>query len=308
MQQKLNYNGLIMVDLHHASSMDDKNKGSDELLAFQTGNDLIISPEEVGPAIRRIKRLIKKEETYETLLNNSVRKILSAKFDAGLWRKPVVITDNLVAKLNSPEAKVLRKNLYESAVTVIKDDQQFIPISTLENRRFMYVSTSQEAPAEFYHYLTKYAHATQVTMSDGTNAQSFLDSLKEKHVIVIGVFPQTPLSVVAKLSMIAQRYGSAHDIIICDFGNENVLWSGISGATFITGYAATPEALRAVPQIIFGGMSASGLLPYTISEQAKEGTGVLTENLRRLTYSIPEDARMSTKTLSKIEAIVKEAI
>ena len=47
-----------------AQEIDEKNKGNDEVLAFQMGNDIIISAEDVGPAIRKIKRLIKKERKF----------------------------------------------------------------------------------------------------------------------------------------------------------------------------------------------------------------------------------------------------
>ena len=44
----------------------------------------MISSGEVGIAIRKIKRLIKKDESYEALLTASVRRILAAKYDAGV--------------------------------------------------------------------------------------------------------------------------------------------------------------------------------------------------------------------------------
>ena len=308
LKKKLHYPGLTWMNLHPKIDVDEKNKGDDELLAFQAGNDLLITRGEIGPAVRKIKRLLKKDEGYEASLTTSVRKILAAKYDAGLWRKPTVNTTNLIAKLNSPEAHVVTQKLYEAAVTVIQDPLNVIPISTLENRHFVYINTGAQQPGELFQYLSKYVHTSYIEWDEKTNVESFSDSLKENHIIIVGVFQHTPVTVIQKLTQLAQRAIPAHEIIICDFGNKDLLKFRMPKATLITAYTAVPETLRAIPQIIFGGLQASGGLPFTISDRAPEGTGVETESLKRLTYSIPEDAGMNSNTLGKIKDIVDEAI
>jgi CubicO group peptidase (beta-lactamase class C family)/beta-glucosidase-like glycosyl hydrolase len=309
LEKEVNYHGLTLIDLSSKKEAEEKSKGNDALLAFQTGNDLVISADEVGPAIRKIKRLIKKEQQYEALLTKSVRKILAAKFDAGLWRKNSVVTDNLVTKLNSPEAQIVNKKLYEAAVTILQDKHNVIPISTLENKRFVYVNTTSKAPGEFYQYLSKYVLTGNVTLGEKTKLDSLFDTFKgQQHTIIVAIFPETPVQVIEKLRMGIQRYVPTHEVILCDFGNEYLLEQSIPNVSLVTAYASTPEAVGAVPQVIFGGLPASGVLPYTFSTAAVEGSGLITQTLDRLTYSIPEDAGMSSKTLEKIKVIVDEAI
>lgn len=302
------YNGLSVVALHNKKETDEKNKGDDEVLAFQAENELIIARDDIGPAIRKIKRLIKKDEYYELVLSRSVRKVLTAKYDAGLWQKPFVVTDNLVAKLNSPNAKIASQKLYEAAVTVVQDKQGVLPISTLENKHFLYLNTTSKESGELYEYLSKYVHTGYAILGDDIKVNTFVDSLREGHTIVIGIFPETPASVLKKVLALVQRSVPTHEVILCDFGNDSFIESKLPDATIITGYLPVSESLRAVPQIIFGGLKADGLLPYTRSTQAIAGIGIQTKALQRLTYSIPEDAAMDSKTLKKIEAIVNEAI
>ncbi len=156
LKKKSNYQGLILVNIQHRNEVVEKGGGDDELIAFKAGNDVLISAEEFGPAIRKIKRLIRKEEKFDAQLTSSVRKILAAKFDAGLWRRAALNTDNLVSKLNSPEGQLVSQKLYEAAITVIQDKQNMLPISMLENRKFIYINTTTKPPGEFYHYLSKY--------------------------------------------------------------------------------------------------------------------------------------------------------
>jgi beta-N-acetylhexosaminidase len=302
------YNGLTVVDLRNKKETDEKNKGDDEVLAFQAENELIVATEEIGPAIRKIKRLIKKDEHYGMLLTTSVRKVLAAKYDAGLWQKPFVVTDNLVAKLNSPKAQIASQKLYEAAVTVVQDKQGVLPISTLENKHFLYLNTTPNQSGELFEYLSKYVYASYAVLDNNTKVEPFIDSLREGHTILIGIFPETPTSVLQKITALVQRSIPTHEVILCDFGNEAFWESTLPDATIVTGYLPISESLRAIPQVIFGGLKADGLLPYTRSTQAVAGTGIQTETLQRLTYSIPEDAAMDSKTLKKIEAIVDEAI
>jgi beta-N-acetylhexosaminidase len=302
-----NYQGLKWIDLHEQKSSTEKDLEDEELIAFKTGNDILISTDEIGPAIRKIKRLLRKEPSYEAVLATHVRKILAAKFDVGLWRKPLINTDNLAARLNSPEAELASKKLYEEAITVVRDNHHVIPISSLETKHFTYVSTTSKPSGEFYQYLNKYVHTTRLNLTTRTNVKAVADSLKDRHVIIVGIFPETTSSILQQLTSFVKEHSSRHEIILCDFGNSEFLKSMPEDITVLTAYSDTDIAQRAVPQAIYGGLKASGTLPYSFPK-APEGQGVETETIDRFTYSIPEDAEMNGTVLNRIEQIVNEAI
>jgi beta-N-acetylhexosaminidase len=306
--KKYNFQGLKWVDLHEQKVSTEKDVVDEELIAFKAGNDILISTAEIGPAIRKIKRLLRKEPAYEAVLATHVRKILASKFDAGLWKKPVINTDNLTAKLNSSEAELTSKKAYEEAITVIYDNRQVIPISTLETKHFLYVSTTSKPVGEFYHYLGKYVHTTRLNLTAKTNVKTVSDSLKDKHVIVVGIFPETTSLVLQRVKSFVKENSSRHEIILCDFGNSEFLKSMPEDVTVVTAYTDTDATQRAIPQALYGGIKASGTLPFSFASSAPEGRGIETEAIDRFTYSIPEDAEMSSSKLNRIEQIVNEAI
>lgn len=306
--RKYSYAGLKWIDLHEHAGSGEKDQGDEELIAFRAENDILISAEEIGPAIRKIKRALRKDESLERFLATNVRKILAAKYDAGLWRKPVINTDNLLSRLNSPDAELTRKRLYENAITVVQDKQQLLPISTLETKRFVYVSTTAAPLGEFFHYMGKYVYTTHLTLTERTNIKSVVDSLKDHYVIVVSIFPDTKESVLQQIVSLAQEASMKHEVIVCDFGNETFLKSIVPGLTVLTAYTDTDVTQRAVPQVLFGGLGATGKLPFALSISSTEGMGLETETINRFTYSIPEDAGMDSKTLDRIENVVNEAI
>ena len=104
LKEKLSFKGLTFIDLKQVKVITEKTRaGEAETFAFQAGNDILIGAEEIGQAIRKIKKLIKSDQQYEDQLSFTVKKILAAKYDAGLFRKEEINLDNLTRRLNSPK-------------------------------------------------------------------------------------------------------------------------------------------------------------------------------------------------------------
>lgn len=311
LKEKQNFKGLTFVDLQQVKIAADKEKEGDEsVFAFQAGNDVLIGPEDVGPAIRKIKKLVKSDSQYERQLDETVKKILSAKYKAGLYQAADVNTDNLIARLNDGESLVLRQKLYESAVTVVKDNKKVIPIKSLENKNFAYITSDAAEPNKiFYNYLTRYVNASYYTLDEKTDLVEMSDALTGHQVIIVGVFPQTTPAVLARIDRLLSMLAMGHEVVYCDFGNEMFLKTSKNYGTLITAYSNTEETLKAVPEVIFGALPASGKLPFSVpTAELKAGTGISTGTTGRLSYSLPEDVAMSSEVLSRIETIAREAI
>lgn len=311
LRKEMAYHGLIFIDIPALQSTSNKYRnGEAEMFAFQADNDMLLSPTDIGPAIRRIKKLIKNDDRYAAQLDSIVKKILVVKYNAGLNKKTLVDTDNLVNKLNSVSAQLLNRRLYANAITVVNNENNVIPIKTFENRRFAYLTSEASLlpNGEFYRFMLKYVNASHHTINQRTSTEELVNTLNSKDVIIVGIFPQTPDDEIKQILSITQKLRTNHTIIMCDFGHETFLKQADNIPTLITAYANTTETLQIVPQIIFGAMGAHGQLPFSISDKLKEGTSIETKSINRFSYSIPEDAGMDGATLTKIESIVNEAI
>ncbi len=310
LKESQNFNGLTFVDLKLVKIATDKNKEGDAAaFAFQAGNDILIGPEEIGPAIRKIRKIIKSEKQYEDQLDISVKKILANKFDAGLSTYQEPNLDNLLMRLNNPGGIVVRQKIYESAVTVIRNSHKLLPITSLENKSLAYISSDATEPNSlFYSYLSKYAHISYFTLNEKTDLVKLSESIAGKQVVIVGIFPGTQPNILSRVERMLNMLQPAIEVVYCDFGNETFMRTAAKYQTAITAYCNTPETLVAVPEIIFGGLGATGVLPFSASRELGEGTGFRTTAVNRLTYSVPEDARMNSATMKKIDAIAMEAI
>ena len=307
-KKNMNYQGLAFADLRNVPPIQEKNsEGLGSLYALQAGNDIILYPQDINNAIRKIRRQVRRDKELEEQLNNSVKKILAAKYDAGLWRKSTINTDNLLLKLNSPQAQLLNKKLQQAAITVLKNSDNVLPVSVLDNKQFIYItSDTTQKPDELYHYLSRYVHAERYALhQQGT--LTTLAASKQPLTCIIGIYPQTTPEKLAELKKVLELFRK-HPVILCDFGNEEFLRTAAQYPTVITAYTNTLEMLETMPQVIFGGLTADALLPMKISDQLQTGTGNIVPAIDRLVYSTPEDAGMDSRMLSKIDSIAKEAI
>lgn len=310
LHERMNFKGMIIAEVPDGKNFGGKLKsGEAEMYAFLGGDDMIVGSDEVGPAIRRIKKLIRKNEAYQKRLDQAVRTILAAKYDAGLWRTTPVETENLMLKMNTPGAERISKDLYEASVTVARDIKKVIPFGTLDNKRFAHLTGDETSDSrEFQHYLGKYVHVSSFFIGDKAELNPLAKSLDEHDVIFVSIFPSTRPVIIQRLKRLLPLLSPTHDIVLCDFGNQEFVSSADNFPTIITAYHNTPDMLRVLPQIIFGALKADGSLPFTASEHVVEGAGVRTPLLGRLSYTVPEDARMDSRVLERIDKIAEEAI
>lgn len=310
LKQKMNYTGLVMTDVRTIQQQTKKyREGDAEALAFQAGNDLLMFSQNPGAAVKKIRKLIRKNDIYEEQLNASLKKILSAKYDARLWQKQKLNGDNVLQKLNPPTAALLNQQLQQSAVTVVKNESQPLPLASLDNKKFAYltIDSTEQAPS-FYHSLNKYIEFQELTFQPQADQVDLLNELNDKSIIVIATFATTPAERITQVQQVLQPLKNSHHIIIADFGNTALWRKAQDFNTVITAYVSTPYTIQAMAEVIFGALPAQGRLPVAFSEEIPSGSGLPTPAIGRLLYSIPEGAGMDSRVLSKIDEIAREAI
>ena len=92
-----------------------------DLTAFLAGNDIIIISNNISEGIKAIKDSYNKGTLTDTRLSHSVKKILKAKYKAGLNRFSSVNTKNLIRDLNTVEDDYLIYEATGKSLTLLKN-------------------------------------------------------------------------------------------------------------------------------------------------------------------------------------------
>jgi len=302
----LGYKGVVMIDLQTLELSADKfESGEAGLFAFQAGADILISEEDPDPAFHKIKKLIHAEKQYAESLDTRVKKILALKYDAGLFNQTPIDLAFLESNLRTTQSKLLHSKTVKETVTVVRNIDNALPVVLLEDKKFTCLLTGQDTSLAdiFYRKVKKYVPASRWFIS-GDETEIDLSS---NDVIIVALFPTTTNKALQNILGALQERSPLQQVIIADFGCKAFQPYATLFPAVVTGYNDEKAVVEIIPQVIFGGLPASGILPLRYGD-VPSGTGLESRDLNRLSYSYPEDAGMDGQTLQKIGRIAQEAI
>ncbi|WP_437372011.1 glycoside hydrolase family 3 N-terminal domain-containing protein [Maribacter litoralis] len=316
LKEELGYKGLIFTDALNMKGVSTTGKdGSVELAAFMAGNDMLLMPENIVSAKEKLTKAYEKGRLTEERLAYSVKKILMAKYKAGLNKYKPVDLANLYNDLNSLEDDIVYEQAIENAITVVKNKLDLLSIKNLDNKKIAYVKMGNANNDAFVKGLKNYANVTVVEANDITTLKT---RLKDFNLIIIGhhMSNDSPWksykfskSELAWLQEIAKERTS--NLILCVFAKPYALsdiesFSSIDAV--VMAYQNSDIAQKKTAEILFGAVSASGKLPVTAHKEFSVNTGVEVKSLRRLGYSIPERVGMSSKGLKEIDKLMHNGL
>jgi CubicO group peptidase (beta-lactamase class C family) len=318
LRDEMHYEGLIFTD---AMNMKGVLKyypvGDAELRAFKAGVDVLLMSTDVAKAVSTIKNALTSGEITKAQLEEKVRRILQSKYRLGLKSAPYASPYNLWEDLNGESAKFLKKKLYEAAVTLAKNDNNFVPLRNLEAMNIAYLQIGGSSGNTFERTLQKYANVRPYYLKSSFTAADMsaaLASLKSYNTVIIGVFGLSKKisdnfginANTASLSRALTQQGK--NTVLSIFGSPYALKNFGTETAVLMGYEEDADAQQAVASAIFGGLVVDGKLPVTASPQFKEGQGFVIPEIIRFGLSLPEEQGMKSASLNKIDSIVNSYI
>jgi len=310
---ELGFDGLIFTDaLNMKGASNFRKPGDIDLEAFMAGNDILLFAENVPLAVEKICLAYQDSLITEKRLADSVKKILRYKFKAGLNIYKPIEGINLYNDLNPKSNETLQYELYENAVTVVKNDGNILPIKNL-NQKIAYVKLGDDSNSSFVTTLKKYTEVTEVS---DTSIDSLMTKLIDYETVIIGYHKsdkswwKSPELTVQELQIIDSIASKKKVIIDCfakPYSLSRILnFVEIPGV--IVSYQNGDIVQEVSAEIIFGAIDAKGLLPVSINNTFKAGDGITTQKLNRLGFSTPESVGMSSEKLKQIETFAQKAI
>ncbi len=313
LQKELGFDGLIFTDaLNMKGASDFKQPGDIDLEAFLAGNDILLFAENVPWALEKICVAYQDTIITEDRLAHSVKKILRYKYRAGLDRYIPVKTKDLVRDLNSPENRALQYTLYENAITVLKNNNNILPIKNLPGERIAYVKLGDDDSTPFLNILQNY---TEITEIKEKNIDTLMLKLEPFTTVIVGFHKadgawknhEFKYDELRKIDTIAKRKKIIVDIFAKPYSMLPL--SSIPNIDgLIMSYQNTDVSQVVSGGLIFGASEAKGTLPVSIVPYFGVGDGLPTQRLSRLGFTAPENVGMDSRKLTNIDVIAARAI
>src|SRR5690606_19236304 len=163
LKEKLQFKGLIFTDALEMKGVANYAQGKNvDLAAFLAGNDVLLISADVPKGVKAIKEAYEEGTITEERLAHSVKKILKAKYKVGLNHYHPVSTKHLSKDLNRASDQLLFEKVMENAITVAKNDDQLVPIRSIDKKKIAYVPMGDGKHHSFFDALKKYADVTLV--------------------------------------------------------------------------------------------------------------------------------------------------
>lgn len=312
LKEKLGFLGLVFTDGLNMKGVANYSTSEEvNLAAFQAGNDILLIPQEIPTTVAMMKNFLADGRLTEQRIEESVRKILLAKYKVGLHRYQPIDTLNLIQDLNAVEDEILHRELVRASITVIKNKKLILPIKDLgKSQKIAYVPLGDDSGKDFLTLLRKYSDVTKV---NGDQPDEIIEQLKGFDTVIIGYHkpdnhPWQSFKFKNNERVLLDEIARKKRTILSVFTSPYSLldlktFSHLEGV--LIGYQNSKIAQEISAQIIFGAIDAIGKLPVSIGEEFPAGTGIKTADLQRLQYSFPGAVEMSSDMSSKIDSIAK---
>lgn len=335
LRKEWDYQGLIVTDAMNMGGARTFGKpGEIEALALKAGNDVVEFPEDVELAILGIKKAVDSGVLSQEEIDVKCRRVLAAKYRAGLNHLSPVSTKNLLQDLNNPQAELAKRKMIEASLTLLENQNELIPLKRLDTLKVACLAVGRTTETPFQKMLSKYTQTDnfflpeQFTATDLENIKTKLEDYnlvitglhlyesKNRHSMQVGntqkVRPQRPYGLTDETENLLDYLANMKKSVVVFFSSPYAL-AEVSRFTppagLIMAYQNDSLVQELSAQLIFGGIGASGKLPVNIGNYYKLGDGLQIDHAVRLKYTIPEEAGMNSQRLKhRIDSIVSGAI
>ncbi|MCB2220565.1 MAG: serine hydrolase [Bacteroidetes bacterium] len=316
LKEEMGFKGLVITDaLDMKGVTQGYEPGEIERLAFMAGNDILLLPQDVGAAITAIKSAVDNGTISEKDITDRCRKVITYKWKVGLNALQPVSSDSISRTILNPMHDLLEREIFEEAITLLKNHNSLIPLRNLDTLKIAVVSAGAPEITGFQEMLGNYTHITPFNILGSSTPEQqelLISKLEPFNLVILGIhgtniYPTRNFGISDQTLKLASSIASSKKTILSLFASPYSLALIDSLEKFeaiLLGHQDLRVANEIAAQIIMGSIDANGKLPVTAAEAYPAGFGLHTNPINRLKYTIPEEVNIKREDLFLIDTIV----
>ena len=278
LRQNIGFNGLAVTDaLNMKGAVPSNSNNNIDLLALLAGNDVLLISQDIPQGIEKIKKAYDNLPIVKRRVEESVKKILKAKYKVGLTEKINIDTNNLQARLNTRKDTLLIEEAYSKSITLIKNDNQLLPLDS--QTTYAHIKLGDYQSDVFEAQLRDYVNIKTVKSS---TVEQALDAIKDIKKVIISYHrsnrsPFLSPDFSKKDMELIQAIAREHELILNLFVNPYPLIELGDLSTvdaLVLSYQNSPISQKISADLMNGQGTFMGSLPVSISDQFPVGTGI----------------------------------
>ncbi|WP_255547584.1 glycoside hydrolase family 3 N-terminal domain-containing protein [Mucilaginibacter sp. dw_454] len=285
LKDSLRFKGLVVSDAMEMKAVTKYYPdGEAELQAFLAGNDIIELSLNLDKAILKIKRAVRKGLISDAEFEAKVKKVLVAKYWAGLNNRKDVNATGVLADINREPARQLIQDLSDAAVTMVKSTPEGVRINPLTKTAI--ISIGVDKYTLFQQELARWSSNCHLFMVNKSTPvatlNKILEMLKDYNQVYVSINdtrarPASKLDYSNGVKEFIAAVSSQNNTVTSVFANAYTM-AGLPGieksAGLLVCYQMSDELQRSAVKVITGQLKPTGKLPVSVNVFFPNGAGV----------------------------------
>jgi beta-N-acetylhexosaminidase len=256
--------------------------GEADVMGVIAGNDILELSENSKRAVKMVRQAIKDQRISMDRIDYSVKKILTAKYWAGLNKKQKINETNVAEEVNRTESKVLLQQLADASMTLLKGRDNLSALTPNKRTVIINVGTNQATTFQ-QEIVSTYKNAISFNLDKTATANAIakvMAEIKPEDQVVIAIVDtrtrpgnNIPLTNELKNFISAMAKNNAAFAL---FANPYNLasFSGIEQAkVLLVAYQKEDFMQKAAASVFTHQLIPTGKLPITANQYFKYGVG-----------------------------------
>jgi beta-glucosidase-like glycosyl hydrolase/CubicO group peptidase (beta-lactamase class C family) len=275
LKNKMGFKGLVFTDaLNMKGVAKFYDPGIVDVKALLAGNDVLLFSENVPKAIEEINKAVSEGKISQAEIDARCKKILKAKYWCGLNVKPEIVTRHLYKELNTKEGEDINYKLAEASITLLKNDNNFLPLKKLDSLKIVEVSFGVEEENSLYTTIKNYAYAEHVGLTHDAKPEAInaaFEKINNADVVILQLNKATNKAdnnygIGNRTLRLMDSIAKLKPSVLVVMANPylfNKISSVSNFRSVILGYEYLPTLLKASANAILGFSKVNGKLPVT---------------------------------------------
>jgi beta-N-acetylhexosaminidase len=298
LRRDLGFEGLIVTDAMSMSGLTlyfTQEEAS--VRAIEAGADLLLKPADPDAAFRGVREAVLKGRLREPRINESVRRVLAAKYDLGLLKQKITPLEAIDMNVAGNEAVELAREIAEHAITLVRNDDNLVPFTSLkpDARIFNLAITNGDdrlwVANAFIGAMAKSGRKMDTVVLDerssDTEVEKALEGAKNADLVIASLYGRVRSGQARSVDLpgpgakaLATLLTNKSPIVGISFGNPYLLQSFPTLRTYMVAYGDMPSLQQAAARALLGQIDVTGKLPISLPGLYTRGTGIQLQQIK----------------------------
>ena len=284
LKEQLGFKGIVISDAMEMKGVVKYFKdGEADVMGVIAGNDILELSENSKRAVKMVRQAIRDQRLTMERIDQSVKKILTAKYWAGLHTKQPVNEANVAAEVNRPESQVLLQQLADASMTMLSGKEYVQQLTPM--KRTVIINIGTPDPTTFQKELeTVYKNSVYYNFDKNANANAIakvIAQIKLDDQVIIGIVdsrtrPNNNLNFSADLKQFIGNMAK-NQAVFAFFANPYNLtnFPGLAQAkALLVAYQKESFMQKAAASVFTNQLVPTGKLPVSVTGFFKYGDGL----------------------------------